>query len=85
MPPVTPIGPIYGTLIVAFDGDVIVRVAVAGRTVNPTGPVVVSTGLPESVALTVSVTDPATVGVPLTMQPVIDRPAGNVPAVSVQL
>ena len=56
----------------------------AGKTVRLTGPVVVSTVLLESVALTVRFTVPATVGVPLTTQPETARPAGNVPAVIAQ-
>jgi hypothetical protein len=38
-------------------------------------------GLPESVTLTVTGDDPAEVGVPLTVQPVSVRPAGNVPVI----
>jgi hypothetical protein len=79
-----PIGPEYGTPTVPLGGEVRVSV-VAGSTVNPTGPVTVSTGLPASVALTDRVTEPATVGVPLTTQPLIDKPAGSVPAMMVQL
>ena len=45
------------------------------------GPVVVSTGLAESVAFTVIVDAPAVVGVPLTTQPFSVRPAGSVPFV----
>jgi hypothetical protein len=67
-------------------GDVSVNVAAAGLIVRLTGPVVVSCGLLESVALTVSFTVPATVGVPLTRQPddVSVRPAGSVPFVIMQ-
>jgi hypothetical protein len=68
---------------VALGGEVSVKVTLAGRTVRLTGPVVVSVGLPESVAFTVRLTVPATVGVPLTTQPVSVSPAGRVPAVSV--
>ena len=57
----------------------------AGRTVRLTGPVVVSTGLLESVGLTVRFAVPATVGVPLTTHPEIPRPAGSVPAVIAQV
>jgi len=48
--------------------------------------VMVKAGLLESVALTVKVDDPAVVGVPLTTQ-LADNvsPAGNAPAVSMQL
>jgi hypothetical protein len=58
---------------------------VAGNTVTVTGPVVVAAGVLESVALTVTVADPAVVGVPLTTQ-LADKvsPAGKVPAVRVQ-
>lgn len=49
------------------------------------GPEVVWVGLPESVTLTVTVELPDVVGVPLTVHPERLRPAGNVPAVIVQL
>jgi hypothetical protein len=67
-------------------GEVRVRVAAAGLMVRLTGPVVVSCGLLESVALTVKWTVVATVGVPLTRQPaaVRVRPAGSVPLVMTQ-
>jgi len=55
-----------------------------GETVRVTGPVVVATGLLESVAFTVRLAVPAVVGVPLIAQPEIVNPAGNVPAVMVQ-
>lgn len=71
---------------VAGGGLLRVKVGIAGRIVSPTGPVVVSTGLLESVALTLRMTESATVGVPLTTQPVPRlSPAGRVPAVIVQL
>jgi len=38
-------------------------------------------GLPASVTLTVTGDEPAAVGVPLTVQPVSVRPAGNVPVI----
>jgi hypothetical protein len=73
-------------LAVAFGGDVRVRVGGAARTVNATGPVVVSTGLLVSVALTLRVTVAATVGVPLTTQAAPSvSPAGSVPATIEQL
>ena len=56
----------------------------AGKTVKLTGPLVVSTVLLESVALTIRLAVPATVGVPLTTQPETVRPAGSVPAVIAQ-
>ena len=69
----------------AFGGELRVKVAVAGNTVTVTGPVVVATGVLESVALTVTVAAPAVVGVPLTTQ-LADRvsPAGKTPAVRLQ-
>jgi hypothetical protein len=80
----TPIVPVYGVPTVALGGDVRVRTTLAGNTVRLTGPVVVSTMLLESVALTIRFTVPATVGVPLTTQPEIERPAGRSPAVTRQ-
>jgi hypothetical protein len=38
-------------------------------------------GLPESVTVTVTVEDPADVGVPLTVQPLKINPAGRVPVI----
>jgi hypothetical protein len=51
-----------------------------------TGPVVVATGLLESVAFTVTLVEPAVVGVPLMTQ-LADkvRPVGNVPVIRVQV
>jgi hypothetical protein len=49
----------------------------AGKTVNGTGPVFATTGLLESVAVTISVDVAAVVGVPLTVQPEATSPAGN--------
>ena len=70
----------------AFGGELRVKVAVAGNTVTVTGPVVVAAGVLESVAFTVTVAVPAVVGVPLSTQ-LADKvsPAGNVPAVRVQV
>ena len=67
-------------------GDVRVNVGAAGLMVRLTGPVVVSCGLLESVALTVRWTVSAIVGVPLTRHPadVSVRPAGSVPLVMMQ-
>ncbi len=56
----------------------------AGRTVMLSGPVVVSTGLLESIALTIRFAVPATVGVPLTTHPEIESPEGSVPTVTTQ-
>ncbi len=66
-------------------GPVMVSVAGADSTAMVTGPVVVSCGLLESVAVTVTVDVPATVGVPLITQPMAVRPAGKVPLTIVQL
>jgi hypothetical protein len=65
---------------------VTVRLSGAGLMVRLTGPVVVSWGLLESVALTERLTVPTTVGVPLTRQPAAVRvsPAGSVPETMVQ-
>lgn len=57
----------------------------AGDTVRATGPVTVATGLPESDTVAVRFDVPATVGMPLTTQPLIVSPAGSVPAVGAQL
>jgi len=63
-----------------------VSIKEAGSIVKLTGPTVISCGLLESVAFTVRLTVPATVGVPLTRQPaeVNVRPEGSVPVVIVQ-
>jgi hypothetical protein len=65
-------------------GELRVKITVAGNTVTVTGPVPVTTGLLESVALTVTVVAPAVVGVPVIVQPVSESPAGKVPDVIVQ-
>jgi len=75
--------PVYGVSTVAFGGELRVSVALAVETTSATGPVVVASGLLESVALTVTLAVPAVVGVPLTKQPVAMRPAGRVLAVMV--
>jgi hypothetical protein len=54
-----------------------VRTTAAGPTVSVTEPVFVVVGLPESVAVTVSVDVPAVVGVPLIVQPEDVNPAGS--------
>ena len=84
MPPLTPIVPEYGIFAVPGGGDVSVNDP-AGLIVRLTGPVVVSIGLLESVAITMRFEVPAVVGVPLTRHPVIFSPAGSVPEVIVQL
>ena len=65
-------------------GEVIVSEP-AGLIVMLTGPVVVFFGLLESVAVMVRFEVPAVVGMPLTRQPVIDNPAGNVPPTTTQV
>jgi hypothetical protein len=65
-------------------GDVIVSDP-AGLIVMLTGPVVEFFGLLESVAVIVRFEVPATVGVPLTRQPVMVRPAGKVPLTTTQV
>jgi hypothetical protein len=57
----------------------------AGLIVILTGPVVVFLGLLESVAVMVRFDVPATVGVPLTRQPTMDKPAGKVPPTTTQV
>ena len=57
----------------------------AGLIVILTGPVVVFFGLLESVAVMVRFEVPATVGVPLTRQPVMDKPTGRVPPTTTQV
>jgi hypothetical protein len=47
--------------------------------------VAVCAGLPESVAVTVNVDDPAVVGVPAIAEPLSAKPAGKLPAVTAQL
>ena len=54
-----------------------VSTTAAGPMVSVTGPVFVAGGLPESVAVTVSVEVPAVVGVPLIVQPEDVSPAGR--------
>ncbi len=58
----------------------------AGAIVMETGPLVTTTGLPESVALMVIGEVPATLGVPLTRQPEIaSAPTGSEPEVRTQV
>lgn len=62
-----------------------VSVNAAGLITMVSGPVVDCAGDSESVTFTVTVELPAVVGVPLTVQPLMLRPAGSVPDVIVQL
>jgi hypothetical protein len=77
VPPVTPIGPVYGVPTVAGGGEVMVSVDVAALITRETGPVVVSAGLLESVAVIVRDVVAAVVGFPVMVQLAIERPAGN--------
>ena len=59
--------------------------AVLGLIVRLTGPLTLCCGFELSVTLTVRFVVTAAVGVPLTVHPVSVKPAGNVPAVIVQV
>jgi hypothetical protein len=83
VPPLAPMVALY-VMPTVPSGSVLVSVRAAGSMTIVSGPVTVCTGLPESVAFTVTVALPAVVGVPLTVQPLSERPAGSVPAVIVQ-
>ena len=84
VPPFASIGALYATPTVPF-GKVFVSVSAAGLMTIVSGPEVVCDGDPESSTFTVTVELPAVVGVPLTVQPLNDKPAGRVPDVIVQL
>ena len=75
----------YATLTVPFGNALVVSDRAAGLMVMVSGPEVVCCGLLESVTFTVTVEDPAVVGVPLTVQPLSESPAGSVPEVIEQL
>ncbi len=86
LPPATPIMPVYGTPTVPLGGEDSDRPEAAAETVMLSGPVMDSTGLLASVALTITTDVPAVVGVPLTTQLADNaRPAGNAPPTSRQL
>ena len=86
VPPVMPIVPVYATptmpfgrlanVSVKFPGEVIVRL---------NGPVMLCCGVELSVTCSVMFEIPAAAGVPLIVQPFCVSPAGNVPAVVVQV
>ena len=77
---------VYAVPTVALGRFVRVSVNAAGETVILSGPVVVSTGVPASVAFTLTVEVPTTVGVPLTTHAAdIESPAGSVPLVSAHI
>jgi hypothetical protein len=63
----------------------LVIVNAAGLMTMVSGPDVDCVGDSESVTLTVTVELPAVVGVPLTVHPLNERPAGSVPEVMLQL
>jgi hypothetical protein len=79
-PPVAPIIALYGTPTVPF-GNVFVRARAAGAIVMVWFALAFCAGLPASVAFTRTVTLPAVVGVPLTVQPVRLNPAGSAPVI----
>ena len=83
VPPVAPMGAAYATPTVPFGKDVVVNASGAGLIVMLSGPLTVLPLL--SIAFTVRFAVPATMGVPLTVQPLRDKPAGKVPAVKTQL
>jgi hypothetical protein len=62
-------------------GNVLVIVNAAGAITIVSFALAFCVGLPESVTLTVIGDDPCVVGVPLTVQPVRLRPAGNAPVI----
>ena len=80
MPPVAPIGALYGTPTVPF-GNMLVSDSAAGAILMVSFALAFCDGVPASVTLTSTVTLPATVGVPLTVQPAIPRPAGRAPVI----
>jgi hypothetical protein len=69
---------LYGTPTVP-PGSVLVIVSAAGAITIVSFWLAFCAGLPESVTCTVMGDDPATVGVPLTVHPVRESPAGSVP------
>lgn len=75
----------YGWLSIAFGREPVRLSGWMGKTVRVTGPVVVTIGLLESVALTVRLAVPAVVGVPLIKQLFAFNPAGSVPLVMVHV
>ena len=77
-PPVAPISALYGTPTVPF-GKVFVSDNAAGAIVIGWLALAFCAGLPASVTFTRTLTVPAVVGVPLTVQPVRLKPAGNAP------
>ena len=78
VPPVAVIVLEYGTSTIPF-GRVPGIASVAGEITIVSLWVAFCAGLPESVTLTVTGEDPAAVGVPPTVQPLSERPAGRAP------
>ena len=85
VPPVTPIVPVYGTPIVAPGSVAATCSVVFGVIVRLNGPLTLCFGLELSVTPIVKVDVSAVVGVPLTVQPVNVKPAGNTPARTLQV
>jgi hypothetical protein len=87
VPPITSITALYGNPIVPFGRLVNGKLNATGATTSVTVPDAVCFGVPESVTPTVNVPVPATVGVPLITHPPAPsvNPAGNVPAVMLQI
>ena len=77
-PPVAPISALYGTPTVPF-GNVFVSESAAGAIVIGWFALAFCAGLSASVTFTRTVTVPAVVGVPLTVQPVRLNPPGSAP------
>lgn len=84
VPPFASIVALYTTPTVPL-GKEFVSVSAAGLITIVSGPDVVCVGELASVTFTVTVELPAVVGVPLTVHPLMLRPAGSVPDVIVQL
>ena len=85
VPPVMPIGSLYGTPTVPLGRLVNVSVTVPlSVIVRLTGPVTLCCGFDVSDAWMTRFAVPAVVGVPLTVHPLIDNPAGSVPVRTTQ-
>ncbi len=82
IPPFTPTLPVYGVFTVPFCGDESVNVPAGLELITMVaGPEPVFCGLLPSVAVTVTVVEPAVVGVPVMLQLEAVRPAGNAPEI----
>lgn len=80
VPPLAVMFALYTTPTCPF-GSVLVIASAAGEITIVSSCLAFCAGLPASVTLTVTVALPATVGVPLTVQPVRPRPAGSAPVI----